>query len=59
MQILRSTYLSLGSNQGNKLENLQKAIDLIAENIGIVSKISSVIKLLHGVLKVKISSIVV
>jgi len=44
MQILRTTYLSLGSNRGSKLENLQKAIDLIAENIGIVSKISSVYK---------------
>ena len=44
MQILRTTYLSLGTNQGNKLENLQKAIDLIAENIGIVSDISCVYK---------------
>jgi len=44
MQILRTTYLSLGSNQGNKLENLQKSIDLIAQNIGAVSKISSVYK---------------
>ena len=44
MQILRPTYLSLGSNQGNKLENLQQAIDLIAEKIGTVVKISSVYK---------------
>lgn len=44
MQILRNTYLSLGSNQGNKLENLQQAIDLIAEKIGNVVKISSVYK---------------
>ena len=44
MQILRQTYLSLGSNQGNKLENLQQAIDLIAEKIGAVEKISSVYK---------------
>lgn len=44
MQILRPTYLSLGSNQGNKLENLQQAIDLIAEKIGAVVKISSVYK---------------
>ncbi len=44
MQILRPTYLSLGSNQGNKLENLQQAIDLIAEEIGVVVKISSVYK---------------
>ena len=44
MQILRTTYLSLGSNQGNKIENLQKAVDLIAQNIGSIAKISSVYK---------------
>ncbi len=44
MQILRPTYLSLGSNQGNKLENLQQATDLIAEKIGAVVRISSVYK---------------
>lgn len=44
MQILRPTYLSLGSNQGNKLENLQQAVDLIAEKIGAVVKISSIYK---------------
>lgn len=44
MQILRPTYLSLGSNQGNKLENLQQSIDLIAEKIGTAVKISSVYK---------------
>lgn len=44
MQILRTTYLSLGSNQGNKLENLQNTVDLIAQNIGSISKISSVYK---------------
>ena len=44
MQILRTTYLSLGSNQGNKLKNLQEAINLIAENIGTVAKISAIYK---------------
>jgi 2-amino-4-hydroxy-6-hydroxymethyldihydropteridine diphosphokinase len=44
MQILRTTYLSLGSNQGDKQQNLQKAIDLIAEKIGKVVKISSIYK---------------
>ena len=44
MQILRTTYLSLGSNQGNKLENLQNTVDLIAQNIGSIAKISSVYK---------------
>ncbi|MEX1382300.1 2-amino-4-hydroxy-6-hydroxymethyldihydropteridine diphosphokinase, partial [Lutibacter sp.] len=44
MKILRTTYLSLGSNQGAKLKNLQEAINLIAEKIGTVTKISSVYK---------------
>jgi len=44
MQILRTTYFSLGSNLGNKQENLQKAIYLIAKKIGLVTKISSIYK---------------
>ncbi len=44
MKIQRITYLSLGSNQGNKLENLQQACNLIAEKVGRVVKISSVYK---------------
>ena len=44
MQIVRTTYLSLGSNLGSKLENLQKTVDLIAENIGTITKISSIYK---------------
>ena len=44
MQILRTTYLSLGSNQGNKLVNLQEAINSIAEKIGAVTKISAIYK---------------
>ncbi|REE80638.1 2-amino-4-hydroxy-6-hydroxymethyldihydropteridine diphosphokinase [Lutibacter oceani] len=44
MKILRTTYLSLGSNQGDKLQKLQEAINLIAEKIGAISKISSVYK---------------
>ena len=42
MKIQRITYLSLGTNQGNKLENLQKAVDLIDDKIGGIQKISSV-----------------
>ncbi|MBT7134695.1 MAG: 2-amino-4-hydroxy-6-hydroxymethyldihydropteridine diphosphokinase [Polaribacter sp.] len=42
MKIQRITYLSLGTNQGNKLENLQKAIDLIDDRVGGIQKISSV-----------------
>jgi len=44
MQIVRTTYLSLGSNLGNKLEILQQAVNLIAKNIGSVTKISTVYK---------------
>ena len=44
MQIVRTTYLSLGSNLENKLENLQQAIDFVGDTIGTISKISSVYK---------------
>ncbi|KOY51190.1 7,8-dihydro-6-hydroxymethylpterin-pyrophosphokinase [Polaribacter dokdonensis DSW-5] len=44
MKIQRITYLSLGTNQGNKLENLQNAIDLIADKVGAVLSISSIYK---------------
>lgn len=44
MKIQRITYLSLGSNQGNKLENLQNAIDTIADKIGAIQRISSIYK---------------
>ena len=44
MKIQRLTYLSLGSNQGRKLKNLQEAIYEIAESIGAIHKISSVYK---------------
>ncbi len=44
MKIVRTTYLSLGSNKGEKLNNLQKAVDLIGEKIGHIIKVSSVYK---------------
>jgi 2-amino-4-hydroxy-6-hydroxymethyldihydropteridine diphosphokinase len=44
MKIQRITYLSLGTNQGNKLENLQKAIDNIAQKAGAILKVSSIYK---------------
>mgnify|MGYP000510077910 CR=1 FL=1 len=44
MKIQRITYLSLGTNQGNKKENLQRAIDLIADKVGAVLGISSIYK---------------
>ena len=44
MKIQRITYLSLGTNQGDKLENLQNAVHLIDESIGGVQKISAIYK---------------
>jgi 2-amino-4-hydroxy-6-hydroxymethyldihydropteridine diphosphokinase len=44
MQLVRPTYLSLGSNQGNRLQFLQQALDAIDENIGRVVRVSSVYK---------------
>ncbi len=44
MKIQRFTYLSLGSNEGDKLKNLQTAIDIIADEIGSVLKIAKVYK---------------
>lgn len=42
MKIQRITYLSLGTNIGDKTENLQQAIKHIAEKVGDIRKISSV-----------------
>ncbi|MFY0603893.1 MAG: 2-amino-4-hydroxy-6-hydroxymethyldihydropteridine diphosphokinase [Flavobacteriaceae bacterium] len=44
MKIQRITYLSLGSNLNNRLENLQSAVQLIHKKIGGIQKISSVYK---------------
>jgi deoxyguanosine kinase len=44
MKIQHITYLSLGTNQGNKIENLQNALHLIADEVGAIQKISSVYK---------------
>ena len=44
MKIQRLTYLSLGSNKGDKLKTLQNAINDIAENVGAIQKMSSVYK---------------
>lgn len=44
MNTQRITYLSLGTNKGDKPENLQNAINLIADKAGIITKISSVYK---------------
>ncbi len=39
---MQNIYLSLGSNQGNKFDYLQKAVNAIFEHIGSISKISAV-----------------
>ena len=44
MKTQHITYLSLGTNKGNKLENLQNAINLIDDTVGEILKISSIYK---------------
>lgn len=44
MKIQRITYLSLGSNLHNKLDNLQQGIQLIHKKIGAIQKVSSIYK---------------
>lgn len=44
MKITRTTFLSLGSNQGDLLKNLQQAVNLIADKIGKIQAVSSVYK---------------
>ncbi|WBX71699.1 2-amino-4-hydroxy-6-hydroxymethyldihydropteridine diphosphokinase [Tenacibaculum retecalamus] len=44
MKIQRITYLSIGTNQGDKFNNIQNAINLIADKIGAILKIASVYK---------------
>ena len=44
MKIQRITYLSIGTNQGDKFNNIQNAINLIADKIGAILKIASIYK---------------
>ena len=44
MKILRTTYLSLGTNLGDKLQNLQGALDEISIVIGAITHVSAVYK---------------
>ena len=44
MKIVRSTFLSLGSNIGNRLANLQEAVFQISDKIGQVLAVSSVFR---------------
>ena len=42
MKIHRTTYLSIGSNQGDRIQTIQKAIDALAVKAGDIKKISKV-----------------
>ncbi|MEM0519262.1 2-amino-4-hydroxy-6-hydroxymethyldihydropteridine diphosphokinase [Aequorivita flava] len=42
MKPLLNVYLSLGSNMGNRFENLQNAVNLLFEELGSIVKISSI-----------------
>ena len=42
MKPTRTIYIALGSNKGNKLQNLQSAIDAIFKSVGTVKKISKI-----------------
>jgi len=42
LKIVRTTYLSLGTNLGDKLKNLQTAVNLITISVGHIKNISSV-----------------
>ncbi len=44
MSTLKEIYLGLGSNLGDKMQHLQNAVDLIADQIGSINQISSVYK---------------
>ncbi|MCP4883212.1 MAG: 2-amino-4-hydroxy-6-hydroxymethyldihydropteridine diphosphokinase [Flavobacteriales bacterium] len=44
MKIVRTSYLSLGTNLGHRIDNLQYAIDEINNSMGHIRKISSVYK---------------
>ncbi|PHQ29942.1 2-amino-4-hydroxy-6-hydroxymethyldihydropteridine diphosphokinase [Leeuwenhoekiella nanhaiensis] len=44
MNSLQNIYLSLGSNQGNSFDNLQKAVDLLFNKLGVIKQISPVYK---------------
>ena len=39
---MNTTYLILGGNKGNKLQNLEKALQLIAEKVGVIVKKSDI-----------------
>lgn len=42
MTTIKKVYIALGSNKGNKLQNLQSAVDLIFTKIGTIQRLSKV-----------------
>ena len=42
MNLLQKIFISLGTNEGNRLQNLQKAIDVLHEEVGSILTISPV-----------------
>ena len=44
MKILKTTYLSIGSNIGDRLQNINDAVNFIGQKIGYINKTSSVYK---------------
>lgn len=44
MKLVKKAYISLGSNQGDKFNNLQKAVNAIHEQIGHIQQVSKVYK---------------
>ena len=42
MKIVRTTYFSIGSNVGNRLDHLQAAVDQLAAHVGHIVRLSSV-----------------
>lgn len=58
MKSQHQVILSIGSNQGNRLENVRQCIELIHREVGTVVKVSKYMKLHLGDLKVMHSIIV-
>ncbi|CAM1334769.1 2-amino-4-hydroxy-6-hydroxymethyldihydropteridine diphosphokinase [Tenacibaculum aestuariivivum] len=42
MKTQKTTYLSIGTNEGNRFKNLQNAVNLIASKVGTIKKIASI-----------------
>jgi biotin-(acetyl-CoA carboxylase) ligase len=52
MKSQHQVILSIGSNLGNRLENIERSLELIHQEVGTIIKVSDCMKRLLGVLKV-------